>query len=143
MGDLGELSRRRCGCPIGAAGWSLHVSAIRSFEKLTAGGMTFVDSDIATVLDEVLPARFGGGPTHYQLLEEEDGDGRPRLRLLVDPAIGPVDETLVAQTFVEAISSGNGAARVMGQVWQDSRIVQVDRRPPFTTARGKINHLHR
>ena len=143
MGDQGQLSRRRCGCSIEQAGWSLHVSSIRSFEKLTAGGMTFVDSDIATVLDEVLPARFGGGPTHYQLLEEEDGEGRPRLRLLVDPAIGPVDEALIAQAFIEAIGGGNGAARVMGQVWQDSRIVQVDRRPPFTTARGKINHLHR
>lgn len=58
-------------------GWTLHLHGIRSVEKLTAAGMTFLDSDVIRVLEEVLPGRFGGGPTHYQLVEEEDAeDGR-------------------------------------------------------------------
>lgn len=32
---------------------------------------------------EALPARFGGGPTNYQLVEEARADGHPSLRLLV------------------------------------------------------------
>ena len=37
--------------------------------------MTFLDSDVIRVLEEVLPARFGGGPTDFQLVEQEDDDG--------------------------------------------------------------------
>ena len=48
-----------------------HLHTIRSFEKLTAGGMTFVDTDVVRVLEEVLPRRFGGGPIDYQLIEDE------------------------------------------------------------------------
>ena len=79
-----------CGCPLDSLGWTTHLHGIRSFEKLTAGGMTFLDSSVMRVLDEVLPARFGGGPTDYQLLEEEGDDGLSRVTLLVHPAIGPL-----------------------------------------------------
>ena len=69
------------------------------------------------MLDEVLPDRFGGGPTHYQLLEEETGAGHPRIRLLVHPTVGPVEARAVAETFLGAISPGSGAERVMGLLW--------------------------
>src|SRR5262249_44513834 len=78
MGDRAVLTRRRCGCPLEALGWRTHLHTIRSFEKLTAGGMTFLDTDVIRVLEEVLPARFGGGPTDYQLVEEDGADGQPR-----------------------------------------------------------------
>ena len=72
-------------------GWTTHLREIRSHEKLTAGGMTFLDTDLIRVLEEVLPARFGGAPTDYQLVEEEAAEGQPRVRLLVHPRIGAVD----------------------------------------------------
>jgi hypothetical protein len=56
-------------------GWTTHLRDIRSQEKLTAGGMTFLDTDLIRVLEEVLPARFGGAPTDYQLVEEEAEEG--------------------------------------------------------------------
>ena len=34
-------------------------------EKLNAGGMTFLDTDIVRLLERDLPARFGGGPTDF------------------------------------------------------------------------------
>src|SRR5262249_41055382 len=83
LGDKATVTTRRCGCAVEYLGWSTHLSEIRSYEKLTAGGMTFLDSDVIRVLDEILPARFGGGPTDYQLVEDEGADGRPRIRLLV------------------------------------------------------------
>ncbi|HXJ77421.1 MAG TPA: hypothetical protein VMS64_01965 [Candidatus Methylomirabilis sp.] len=93
LGDQAELGQRSCGCVLEKLGWTTHVVGVRSFEKLTAGGMTFFDTDLIRVLEEVLPARFAGGPTDYQLIEEEYTDGRPCLRLLVHPALGPLDSS--------------------------------------------------
>jgi len=123
-------------------GWTAHLHTIRSFEKLTAGGMTFLDVDVIRVLEEILPSRFGGGPTDYQLLEEETQDGRPRLRLLVHPAVGPLGPGLVADAFLEALGDGSGAERVMGLLWRGADLLRVERRPPLATGSGKILHLH-
>ena len=143
MGDRAVVRLRACGCPLEALGWTTHLHSIRSFEKLTAGGMTFLDADVIRVLDEVLPARFGGAPTHYQLVEEETPDGRPRIRLLVHPAVGPLDAGAVARAFLDAIGAGSGTERVMAIVWRDADLLRVEREPPLTTASGKILHLHR
>ena len=70
-------------------GWTRHLRDVRSFEKLTSAGMTFLDVDVIRILDETLPARFGGVPGQYQLVEEERPDGRPRVRLLVHPGRRP------------------------------------------------------
>ena len=104
--------------------------------------MTFLDTDVIRVLEEVLPARFGGVPTHYQLVEGRADDGQPSVRLLVDPALGPVDAQAVAEVFLGAIAAGSGAEKIMGTVWRDTGLLSVERRPPLTTASGKILHLH-
>ena len=142
LGDQGVLARRTCGCPLERLGWTTHLHTIRSYEKLTAGGMTFLDTDLIRVLEEVLPARFGGAPTDYQLVEEEAADGQPRLRLLVHPAVGLLDSGTVADAFLSAISRGSGSERVMGLAWRAANFLHVERRPPLVTATGKILHLH-
>jgi hypothetical protein len=142
LGDEAAQSARACGCPLHALGWTTHLHTIRSFEKLTAAGMTFLDADVVRVLEDVLPARFGGGPTDYQLVETEERDGLPHLRLLVRPELGPVDDAAVVATFLSAISAVARAERVMGLAWRDANIVSVERRPPFSTPSGKILHLH-
>jgi hypothetical protein len=116
---------------------------IRSFEKLTAEGMTFLDADVTRVLEDTLPARFGGSPADYQLVEDEGPDGRPRLRLLVHPAVGPVDPRAVAEAFLAALGPAGGAAGIMTQVWRDAGLVTVERDAPRTTMSGKVLHLHR
>jgi hypothetical protein len=142
LGDRATISGRRCGCPLEEVGWDTHLHTIRSHEKLTAAGMTFLDTDILRVLEDVLPARFGGAPTEYQLLEEEAPDGQPRLALLVHPAVGPLDVDTVRAAFLEAIGAGSGAERVMALLWRDAGLLRVERRPPLATLSGKILHLH-
>ena len=138
-GDQGLLDERRCGCPLEELGWTTHIHTLRSFEKLTAGGMTFVDANLVRVLEEILPARFWrGGPADYQLIEEEAADGRPRLRLLVHPGIGSLDHDAVVETFLAAISRGSGVERVMGLAWREAALVRVERVPPERTSVGKI-----
>jgi hypothetical protein len=104
--------------------------------------MTFLDTDLIRVLEEVLPARFGGAPTDYQLVEEEREDGRPRLRLLVHPRIGPVDADALADAFLSAIGSGSGGEHVMALLWREARLLRVERQPPLAGPSGKIQHLH-
>lgn len=142
LGDQAEVEQHACGCPLEGLGWSTHLQNIRSFEKLTTGGMTFLDTDVIRVLEEVLPARFGGGPADYQLVEDEGHDGRAELRLLVRPSIGPLDEREVAEVFLSAVGAGSGTERVMGLVWRDADLLRVERREPRITAGGKIQHLH-
>jgi hypothetical protein len=142
LGDTGTLRRRDCGCPVGRLGWGLHLHTIRNPQKLTAAGMTFLDTDLARVLDEVLPARFGGGPTDYQLVEQEAPSGQSCLRLLVSPRVGSPSLAVVKEVFLAAISTGHGAERVMGTVWRAADLLQVERRHPRTGFSGKILHLH-
>jgi hypothetical protein len=141
LGDQAVVAARPCGCPLEDLGWTTHLWTIRSYEKLTAGGMTFLDVDVARILDETLPGRFGGGPTDYQLVEEEGPEGRARLRLLIHPAVGPVDPALVSRVFLEAITTCGGAAPIMARFWQDAGVLDVERRPPVATPTMKILHL--
>jgi hypothetical protein len=142
LGDQGLVSERRCGCPLERLGWATHLSTIRSFEKLTTGGMTFLDSDLVYVIEEVLPARFGGTGADYQLVESEGAGGAPALRLLVHPRVGPAPPESVVETFLSAIGEGSSTGRIMGMMWRDARLLSVERRPPLMTPSGKILHLH-
>jgi hypothetical protein len=142
MGDRAVMTTRACGCPLERLGWATHLHTIRSDEKLTAGGMTFLDSDVIRVLEQVLPTRFGGGPTDYQILESETADGRPRVRLLVHPSIGGVDSRAVVEAFLSAIGRSGGAERIMALVCRDGALLEVERRPPLSSPSGKILHLH-
>ena len=140
LGDRAVLGPATCACPLSGIGWTTELHTIRSFEKLTAGGMMFLDADVIRILEEVLPARLGGGPTDYQLVEDEAVGGRPSVRLLVHPRVPVAGLDAVRQVFLEAISEGSETARIMGMVWRDARLVSVERRIPIATASGKILH---
>jgi hypothetical protein len=141
MGDSATISHRRCGCPLEELGWPVHFHTIRSFEKLTASGMTFEDGDVITILEETLPRRFGGGPTDYQLVEELTDEGQPLVRLLVHPSVAAIDPEEVATFFLEALGTGSATRRVMSLHWRESGILSVERRKPFVTSSGKILHI--
>jgi hypothetical protein len=141
LGDQAVLEDRACGCPLEPLGWTTHLRDVRSYEKLTAAGMTFLDADALRVLEEVLPGRFGGGSGDYQLLEDEAEDGRPRLRLLVSPAVGPVDRDAVAEAFLTAMGPGSELERVMGLAWREAVYLRVEQRPLERTPAGKVLHL--
>jgi hypothetical protein len=142
LGDQAELVRRNCGCPMGETGLDLHLEHVRSPEKLTGGGMACFDSGIIKILEEVLPSRFGGAPTDYQLQEDEAEDGNPRLRLVVHPSVGPLDEGQLTSTFLSALGSDTGAEKLTSMVWNSIGILCVERGLPKTTATGKIQHMH-
>lgn len=139
-GDYANLSTRRCGCPLEALGWREHLTEIRSFEKLNAEGPPFSGAKLIALVEEILPQRFGGDPTDYQLLEEEDHDGFTRLSILVHPRLAGIDEDAVLACATEALWTTHGA--VSTQVWTEANTVRVRRAPPMLTKAGKCFPLH-
>jgi hypothetical protein len=141
LGDRADLAERACDCPLERLGWTTHVHTVRSFEKLKVAGMVLLDTEVMRLLEEVLPARFGGGPTDYQLVDDEEIiDGAPRLRLLVHPEVGAVDERAVAEAFLAFLRE---AGVPVDRLWREVRWLGVERRPPLVTAGGKIYQVHR
>jgi len=145
-GDYGGLEERRCGCFLEETGFSLHMHTIRSFEKLTAEGMTFIGPGLITLLEEDLPREFGGDVRHYQLVEGEDRRGFTHLYLLVSPQVGAIDEDSVRRRVLRAIEEHHllpRRGRTIQHIWERAGTLQVLRRDPLATATGKVLHLHR
>jgi hypothetical protein len=142
MGDQAELETRSCGCPLDRPGWTTHLTSIRSYEKLTGAGVTFLDADVIRILEDVLPERFGGTPVDYQLHEEETGGGAPRLRLLVHPRLGPLDERALADALLSGLGTATPVGPLMVRLWREIDILRVERRAPLATPSGKILHFH-
>jgi hypothetical protein len=103
--------------------------------------VTFEDSEIIPLLEELLPRTFGGGPTDYQLEEEESADGAPCLRLRVRPSVGDVDAEAVAKFFLEEIGKSSEIKRNMAAIWRQTGLLRVVRGEPRRTSSGKILHL--
>jgi hypothetical protein len=141
LGDYGTLGERRCGCVWDELGFALHLHTIRSYEKLTSEGMHFVGTDLLALVDEILPARFGGTTTDYQFVEEEV-DGLPVVSLLVSPRVGPLAAADVRAAVLEALRARDAAHRMMTAIWRDGGTLRVVRREPCATRTGKIHALH-
>lgn len=140
--DYGRIERRRCGCPFGELGFDTHLHDIRSFSKLTGEGVTLVGSEMERILEESLPARFGGSPLDWQLVEEEDEAGFTRLSLLVDPAVAIDDEKRVLDFVHDALRRAGGGADMSRAIWSQADTLRLLREPPRMNARGKIWPLH-
>lgn len=140
MGDYGNLESAICNCGFGEVGFDTALSGIRSYEKLTGEGVTFVNTDFVWIIERKLPEMFGGASTDYQLVEEEGRNGIPHLRLLVSPRVGKIDEARVAETFLKYLKGAE--AQSWGEagtvMWSQSGAIRVTREIPMATASGKI-----
>jgi len=139
--DYGEIETRSCGCPMEEYGFSEHLRHVRSFRKLTGEGVTLVGSEIIKILEEVLPARFGGSPLDYQLVEEEDEQGFTRLSLLVNPKVEIRNEAEVIQTVLKELGRASVAADLARSMWEQANTFRVRRMSPVWTRGGKLMPL--
>ena len=114
---------------------STHLHRIRSYEKLTTEGNHFLGSDLHALVDEVLPGRFGGAPTDYQLVEEEVR-GLPKLSVVVGPRIGEVAEDEVLSEVLGFLRQ-KPRNRLMADVWAQGDTLRVVRREPQLTPAGR------
>jgi phenylacetate-coenzyme A ligase PaaK-like adenylate-forming protein len=138
MGDYARLEQRACSCLLGQLGLTMHLSEIRSFEKLTGEGVTFASSNLQQILEAVLPARFGGTSLDYQLAEEETSEGAARLVLRVRPSVGELDADQLRAVLLEELGRGSAVERYHVQLWRAARTVEVRREEPHVTRAGKV-----
>jgi hypothetical protein len=141
-GDYATTVRRDCGCALEKIGFRQHLHTIRSFEKFTSEGMNYSATELFDLLEDTIPSEFGGGPGDYQLVEEEDDDGRTRLTLLVDPSVGAIDEQKLLSRLQQGLAHGSRNNRFMSKFWQGAGTFRLRREAPHASARGKILPLH-
>jgi hypothetical protein len=141
-GDSAVLGERACGCPFDDLGLRLHAHTIRSAQKLTSEGMNVVGDALLELVEDVLPARFGGRPTDYQLVEVEV-HGLTKVRLRVSPRLGRVDEHALVGAVLDAVRAGGRPEQLMASMWQDAGTLEVVREEPRATAASKILPLDR
>jgi hypothetical protein len=140
--DYGVVEERACGCAFDANGYHTHIRQIRSYSKLVGEGITLMGGEIVQILEEVLPARFGGSPLDYQLLEEEDERGFTRLSLVISPRVQIGSEQEVVAIMHAALRRSSAAGDMVRSVWQAADAIQVKRQEPAVTATGKVLPLH-
>lgn len=147
--DYGVIEKRNCGCLLEEVGYRDHLLQIRSFAKLTGEGGTLIGSELVRLLEEVLPARFGGSPLNYQFVEEEDATGFTRLSLIVDPSIPIPDERTVIDIVLAGLAQtdmsygrGSFAAEMTRGVWRQAGTLRVKRTKPLLSKHGKLMPLH-
>lgn len=141
-GDTAVVAERECGCALGDAGLTLHVHTIRSPEKLTSEGVTFLADDVLDLVERVLPGRFGGAPTDYQLVEGDPG-GRARITVVVSPRVGEVDARDVVEVVLGRFSAGPSFRKMMTATLAAAGSIEVARREPFVGETGKVPALHK
>jgi hypothetical protein len=141
LGDYATVERRSCGCIWDTIGFAEQLHTIRSYEKLTSEGMHFIGADLIALVDEVLPARFGGAPTDYQFVEEER-DGLPAVSVIVSPRVGAVNADDLQATVLNLLAARDSGNRMMASLWRDGGTLRVVRREPYAASGGKILALH-
>jgi hypothetical protein len=139
-GDYALPSERSCGCPMGRLGFLQHLRHIRSYEKLTSEGVTFLGTELLRLVEEVLPQRFGGTATDYQLVEAEEGE-LSRIFIVASPRLGLLDEAAVTELVLQTLSAYPGGS-AMTEHWRQGQTLKVLRQQPYRTASAKILPLH-
>jgi hypothetical protein len=140
LGDYATVTRRNCGCLFDELGFDTHLHDVRSWEKLNSAGVTFLGTELIALVEDVLPARFGGHAMDYQFVEEEDA-GLTKVSLLVHPRIEDIDEHAVLETVLTELRACPGGG-VMADMWRESGTLRVHRREPHTTGAFKLLPLH-
>jgi len=141
LGDQAQQATGQCGCSLEKLGWNKRIRQVRSFERVTTGGMTFLHQDIIDVMERILPGQFGGSMFDYQLVEEESPEGEPKLKIRVNPSLGPLDSQRIKNAFLQGVGSGSGAERAMSLQWKRSGFLAVERAVPEIGPSGKLMPL--
>lgn len=138
--DFGTVEERSCGCPLEEVGFGRHIRQIFSYRKLTGEGVSLLGSDALHIIDEVLPARFGGSPADYQFVEEEDERGLTRLVVVVSPRLSLPSEVEVAEAVLQGLGATSAGASIRS-VWRNAETIRVRREEPEVSSRGKLRPI--
>lgn len=94
------------------------------------------------MLETDLPARFGGGATDDQLVEQEGRNGEPEVRILVNPKLEAIDLNEVREFFHSWLGQSKDGEKLMELYWKSSGFLKAERQAPYQTKSGKIPHVY-
>jgi hypothetical protein len=137
-GDCGIITQRKCGCAFEQLGFTEHIHSIRSMAKLTSQGLTLFRTDLVRIVENVLPGRFGGTSIDYQILEEEEKEGRSFITIVARSDLGDLDENTIIEAVLNEIRKGNDAYRMAAELWSQTKSIRVKRMNPVTTPGAKL-----
>lgn len=140
MDDCGTLEPARCNCRFQEMGFTQQISDVYSYGKLTGQGITLLGGDLISIIERSLPARFGGTPADYQLLELDGSDGAI-VELRVSPRVGAGPEGEVRSFFLAEVKRLWGGSLTARQ-WGQTGAVRVAFQDPVISGGRKINPLH-
>ena len=133
--DYGLIKSASCGCELQHLGLTDQISNIRSFGWFRAEGTRIFGDDLVKVIEYILPAKFGGNPSDYQMFEEEDEGGFTRVVVVVSPVVGPIEEDALKEEILCTLRRGLGyhrqeTYRETAEFWSQGRTLQVRRMLP-------------
>jgi hypothetical protein len=137
-GDVAEIVDRDCGCLLGENGLRRHVACVGSDRQVTLGGAKYPVEDLVTLVERTLPERCGGSVGDYQLVEEQESDGRGYLTLRVHPRVASHAGTELLAALREGLATGSRGARFVTDLWSERGALRVVRQAPRASARGKV-----
>jgi hypothetical protein len=140
VNDSGVLERANCDCEFSRVGFHWRIRDIFSFGKMTGHGVTLMGTELVRLLEQVLPARLGGRPGDFQLIERES-PAQTLVELRVSPRVRGYSPEKIRQCFLDEIRLLYGGALAQ-RVWRHAEAVEVVLAEPVVTTSGKINPLH-
>lgn len=140
MDDAGTLGEAACGCELSQMGLSQQVDGIFSYGKLTGQGTSLMAGDVLGILEQVMPERFGGVPSDYQLVEDE-GSGQTEIELRVNPRLGLSSEDEVRRFFLSHLNRVWGGSTT-NRLWTQTGSLRVVFAAPHVTGGRKVHALH-
>ena len=140
LGDEGEIEPATCNCRFSQLGFNTVISGIRSYTKMKAHGITHAVADVVRVVEDLLPAHFGGSAADFQLAEQEI-DGRTVVILRANPRIGAVCAREVETFFLDEVRKLFGGSLTV-RTWTHAGAFKVLAEAPLAGATGKIMPVH-
>ncbi|MGQ9635061.1 MAG: hypothetical protein ACUVXB_12550 [Bryobacteraceae bacterium] len=140
MGDAGVIEPATCDCLFSRFGFRWQIRGVYSYGKMTGQGITLVGTDLLRILEQVLPARLGGAPGDYQLVEVEGAD-QTYIVLRVSPRIRGLTPERVRESFLKEVRACYGGS-LADRTWRHAAGLKVVIAEPFATRTGKVLPLH-
>jgi hypothetical protein len=136
IGDTGIIEKATCDCSFSKLGFDLQVRDVAAISKVTAQGVTIETSELVPLLEEKLPARFGGHSGDYQLCETEAGS-QTEIVLRIRPGVSASAPVDILKYFSDEVKRVYGGSLSVVS-WLHSEGMRAEVVPPVLAATGKF-----
>lgn len=100
IGDTGIIEPARCRCSLSRLGLNVQVRNMAAASMVKAQGVTLAARDLVKLLEERMPAKFGGRPGDYQLVERE-GASQTEAELRIRPGASAASPREMLDFFLD------------------------------------------